>query len=79
METPSENPAETPAEPAAEEQQPQPESFWKFGLGDLVSLILITGFSVLLWSRATPTLGRGALLLGAVIGVAVSFLVRAFG
>jgi hypothetical protein len=78
METTSEISADAPAEPPAEEQQPGPESFWKFGLGDLLSLILMIGFSVFLWSRATPTLGSGAPLLGAVIGVAIFFLVRAF-
>jgi hypothetical protein len=78
METPSEISADAPAEPPAEEQPPGPESFWKFGLGDLLPLILLTGFSVFLWSRATPTLGSSAPLLGAAIGVAIFLLVRAF-
>jgi hypothetical protein len=78
METRSEISADAPAEPPAEEQSPGPESFWKFGLGDLLSLILVTGFSVFLWSRATPTLGSTAPLLGAAIGVAIFLLVRAF-
>jgi hypothetical protein len=77
METPSEI-SDVPAAPPADEPQPEPESFWKFGLGDLLSLILLTGFSVFLWSRATPTLGSSAPLLGAAIGVAISLLVRAF-
>ena len=71
METPSEIPADAPAEPPDDEPQPGPESFWKFGLGDLLSLILVTGFSVFLWSRATPILGCGAPLLGAAIGLAI--------
>jgi hypothetical protein len=78
MEMPSEISADAPAESPDEEQRPGPESFWKFGLGDLLSLILVTGFSVFLWSRATPILGSGAPLLGAAIGVAISLLVRAF-
>jgi len=78
-EIPADAPLETPAPAApAEEQQPAPARFLKLELGDLVTFCVLIGFSAWLWSHASATLGSGAPLLGAAIGLAVAFLVREF-
>jgi hypothetical protein len=86
METPleipaDEIPADAPAESPEEPTEPQPATPVRLlGLepGDILTFCILIGFSAWLWSRASETLGSGAALLGAAIGLAVAFLVRRF-
>jgi hypothetical protein len=78
METETEIPGEAGPDEPAEEARPAPKRFLGLELGDLLPFCILIGFSAWLWARASATLGSGAPLLGAVIGLAIAFLVRAF-
>jgi hypothetical protein len=83
METPTELPGDAPIDTPPDDQQPDeqppaPTRILGFGLGDLLSFGLLIGLSAWLWSHASATLGGGAPVLGAAIGLAIAFLVRAF-
>jgi hypothetical protein len=77
METPSELPAEEPANPT-ETPPCVPARFLGLEAGDVLPFLILIGFSAWLWSRASASLGNGAPLLGAAIGLAIAFLVRTF-
>jgi len=74
----TELPADVPAETPIEQQSPAPNHLWKLERGDILPFCILIGFSAWLWSHASATLGSGAALLGAVIGLAIAYLVRTF-
>jgi hypothetical protein len=78
METPTEIPGDAPTDAPVEEPQPAPTRILGLELSDLLPFCILIGCSTWLWSRATADLGPGAPLLGAGIGLAIAFLVRAF-
>ena len=77
METQTESPTDGSVEPPVE-KLPPPRRVLGLEAGDLVPFCILIGFSAWLWSRASGSLGSGAALIGAAIGLAVACLVRAF-
>jgi hypothetical protein len=83
METPTKLPSDAPTETPPDEQLPDepppaPTRVLGFELGDLLSFGILIGLSAWLWSHASATLGSGAPILGAAIGLVIALLVRAF-
>jgi len=78
MQTQTELPTNVPPRTPPEEQSPAPTHLWKLDRGDVLPFFILIGFSAWLWSHAGASLGGGAAFLGAAIGLAIAFLVRAF-
>jgi hypothetical protein len=78
METQTESPADAPEKTPPQEQSPAPNHLWKLDRGDVLPFVILIGSSAWLWSHASARLGSGAAFLGAAIGLAIAFLVRAF-
>jgi hypothetical protein len=78
METQTKLPADAPEKTPPQEQSPAPHHLWKLDRGDVLPFVILIGSSAWLWSHASASLGSGAAFLGAAIGLAIAFLVRAF-
>jgi hypothetical protein len=78
MERQNESPVDAPAQPPLAKQSSGPRRLFGLEAGDLVPFCILMGFSAWLWSRASESLGSGAALIGAAIGLAVAYLVRTF-